>query len=171
MTDICETVIAAIHTKIDAALSPATLPYEIGEVKIPKNDSPPRVVWSEVEGDIEPTKRAGGNPAEIGVWVCAWDVHVWHTTRENARLTVGNIAAGAVMSGYGPAKVRFKKPRPMHGATKSMTAKGCGFVMRCEMLVKLSEEIAATAVVTKFSGDAIAELPAGDEVVASLAFP
>ena len=171
MADITETAIAAIHTKIDAELSPDTLPYKIGAKYIRQKATNPRVVWAEADTVFEPAKRAGGNPAEIAVDASAWDVHIWHTSRENARTTMHNILAAARQVNYGSSWFRAKGYKPMQDASMALTAKGEGFVMRVEILIAVPEYIQSTVVVTTFEGDAIAELPAGDETVATLDYP
>ena len=171
MADITETVITAIHTKIDAKLSPSSLPYKIGAKYIKQKATPPRVVWAEADSDFEPAKRAGGNPAEIAVDASAWEVHIWSDTRENARTSMHNIIAAARQSGYGAGSFRYRGYKPMQDASTALTAKGEGFVMRCEILIAVPEYIATTATVDDFEGDAIFEFESGDEVVADIDLP
>ena len=166
MAHITATAIAAIHARIDTQISPATLPYKIGAKYIRAHDRPPRVVWAEANGPIDPTKRAGGNAAEIGIGAARFEVHIWDTTLEAARISMHNIIAAARQVYDGPL-IRFTGYDPMDDGSTNMTSLGEGFILECEMRVKVPEFIAPTTVLTTFQGDAIAELPAGDETYAS----
>ncbi len=162
MLAVIETAIAAIHAKIDTENSPATLPYKIGKRYIRAKDAPPRVVWTEGKAPIKPTRRAGGNPAEIGIYVANLDAHIWQTTLEAARASMHDIMAAARHEYAGPLIV-FTGYDPMEDGSVSLTSLGEGFVLHLQMRIKLAEFTGDTVTVTQIDGTAVAELPAGDE--------
>ena len=166
MADITETAIAAIAAKIASETGEDAIPMPIGSKYVQAHATPPRVVWTEEKSPIDPAKRAGHRgQAEIGIDRCQLKAHIWHDSRENARILMHNIIAAARK--LYPTVVRFTGYTPMDDQSTAHAAKGQGFVLDCEMLIKVPEYIQTTTTITTVSGDAIAELPAGDETYAS----
>ena len=164
MADITTTAIAAIHARIDTELAPATLPYAIGRKHIRAKATPPRVVWAEARSPILPTKRAGGNPAEIAIDAARFEVHIWHTSQENAWLTLCNIMAAARQL-YAGSLIRFTGQAPMADQSTAMTPKGEGFVLQVEMRIAVTEFVAPTATLQYFGTETTIQLPGGDELL------
>ncbi len=164
MADPTSTAIAAIHARINTEIAPDTLPYKIGRKHVRAHDAPPRVVWAEAKSPIHPTRRAGGNPAEIAIDAARFDVHIWHTSSENAWLALARIMAAARQLYAGPL-LRFLGDTPMDDASTAMTPLGAGVVLQVEMRLAVFEFAAPTATIEHIGLEAIIELPGGDELL------
>jgi len=162
VADIMETAVAAIRDLIATESHETAVPSHHGAKYIHEHGKPPRIVWVPKKSDYLPAKRAGKSPqAEIGIDVAKYDVHVWAASFENARILSHNIIAAARR--LYPTKLVFKGWDPNGGSTHDYATEGELFILDVEAQVRVDEFIAPTATVAAYKGNAIAELPAGDE--------
>lgn len=170
MADIVETIAAAIRDRVATETSQAAITTLVGEKQRHKHKAPPLVVWVPQQSPLERNARrtAGTNQAEIAIDLAKFEIHIWQTSFENCRISMHNIVAAARHL-YGPNVVKFTGYTPENGESHGYGNNGELFILDTELMISVSDTISPTVTVDGFSGDVIAELPGGDEVVGSLA--
>ena len=97
MTDTAESFLAEVHTELNRLVG-STTPYSLTGLTKEERQAPPHVAWVEQGGQIAPTRLLG----QLGTMVTRWELHVWHTNRENCRALLQNVYRAARNVGYGP---------------------------------------------------------------------
>ena len=97
MADVADEIIDAIHVELNV-ISGSTIAYVKGKLEGDQHSAPPRIVWLDVSGLIEPSKMGG----TIGTDVARFAVEIWQTDREQARNTLHNLVRAMRNAVYGP---------------------------------------------------------------------